>query len=93
MKNRKYFTLVLAACFVFLSLNTAYGQCDQAGNAQALNTQSSWVLSYGEAKKQKLGDGIQTYFDRNAESFSAAAKGFVYAEYYCRQNGLRKKFS
>jgi hypothetical protein len=53
MKNQIYFTFISTIVIVLSTLNSAYGQlCDEAGNAQALNTQSTWVLDYDEAKNK-----------------------------------------
>ncbi len=53
MKNRIYFTFISTIVVALLSLNSAYGQlCDEAGKAQALNTQANWILDYDEAKNK-----------------------------------------
>lgn len=76
MKNRIYFHLISAIFVILLSLNSAYGQlCDEAGKAQALNTQSTWVLDYDEAKSQNWVTALKPILAEMQRIFPQPPKG------------------
>lgn len=76
MKNRKHFNLILATLVVLLSLNSTYGQlCDEAGKAQALNTQMQWVLSHSEVKNPKWITALNPILTEMQRVFPQPPKG------------------
>jgi hypothetical protein len=76
MKNRIYFQIVSATFVVLFNLNSAYGQlCDEEGKAQALNTQSTWVLDYDEAKNKNWVTAMKPILTEMQRLFPQPPKG------------------
>lgn len=59
-----------------LLASVGYGQlCDEAGNAQALNTQTNWVLDYDEAKNKNWVTALKPILAEMQRVFPQPPKG------------------
>lgn len=76
MKNRIYSRLLIAIIFVLTICSFTHGQlCDEAGKAQALNTQMQWVLDYDEVKNKNWVTTLKPILTEMQRVFPQPPKG------------------